>query len=150
TGAYVASFEGCARSVRPVACTAIIHMKIGAVQTNWAQLNEVIRNPGRVVRHSERTVGQVRIPTNDVRILMVEDVVLLFPRLFLHRGVPAEARGMELLGFLQAVPGAVQRGMANLDGLQLMMPPEREHAGEPGRWIHAEVNQRSADDFREP
>src|SRR5712692_5862805 len=114
-----------------------------------AQLNEVIRNPGRVFRHSERTVVQVRIPTDDVRILMVEEVVLLLPRLFLDRGVPAESRGMELLGFLQAVPGAVQRGMADLDCLQLMMPPEREHAGEPGRRIHAEVYLYSDDDHRE-
>src|ERR1043166_8084045 len=67
-----------------------------------AHLNEVIRNPGRMFRHTERTVVQVRISTNDVRVLMVQDVVLLLPRLFLDRGVPAESRGMELPGFLQA------------------------------------------------
>ena len=89
----------------------------------------------------------VRVPPGDVRVAVVADVVRVPPRLLVDGRVPAELLRGEPLGAGELVVGAVQRGVADLGRLQLLVQPEGDDAEEERDGLEAEVDEDAADDL---
>jgi hypothetical protein len=85
------------------------------------QLMAMAARPGRVLGQAHMAEVDVGIAAGDVRVLVMTHVVAAAPGLLVDGHVPGEAVRLIAVGAGEAVVGAVQRGMPDLGGLELLV-----------------------------
>jgi hypothetical protein len=94
-----------------------------------------------------RVAAEVRILPDDARVSVVTGVVLRPPARFVERARHRELARLVLLRALDAVERSVEDRMSDLDGLEVLVQAERDHAERPRDRLRAEVDQRAARDL---
>ena len=111
------------------------------------QLDAVGGRVRRLVGQAHGAEVDVRVAPRDVRVLVVLHVVPVAPALLVDGDVPPERGRAEGVCAFELVVGAMERRVTDLGGLELLVEPQREHAGGERDRLEAEMDERAPGDL---